>query len=313
MASGSDGEDYENTPNLKSTFSAGLIVFLSALNIFLSITSSLGNALTLLALRNVPSVHPPTKLLLRCLAVTDLCVCLISQPLFAILLLNAVTEINVNVFSCTLQANPASSFILSGLSIFTSTAVSVDRLLALVLGLRYREVATVRRMFATICCFWLICVSGGLMYSFWSKLVAYCAVTVFGMLCLFISIFSYKKIFLTLRQRHVQVNVQNEHGLAMVRRGIPLNIERYKKTVSSIVWVQLAMVVCYVPFLISVVLRAMIGWRDTMTADVVWICATTLLYSNSSVNPILFCWKIKDVRRAMKSTIRRLFCLQYCS
>ena len=76
MAAGTDGQDHW-VPEL----TAGRAIFLSSLNIFLSITAILGNALILVALRNVSSVHPPTKLSLRCLAVTDLCGGLISQPL----------------------------------------------------------------------------------------------------------------------------------------------------------------------------------------------------------------------------------------
>ena len=54
----------------------------SALNIFLSIFATLGNVLILVALRNVSSIHPPTKLLFRCLAIPDLCVGLLCQPLY---------------------------------------------------------------------------------------------------------------------------------------------------------------------------------------------------------------------------------------
>ena len=60
-----------------------VVTLLSALNIFLSITASLGNAVILVALHKESFLHPPTKLLFRCLAVTELCVGLITQPLFA--------------------------------------------------------------------------------------------------------------------------------------------------------------------------------------------------------------------------------------
>ena len=46
----------------------------SALNIFVSITASLGNALILVALHKVCSIYPPKKGFFRCLAVSDLCV-----------------------------------------------------------------------------------------------------------------------------------------------------------------------------------------------------------------------------------------------
>ena len=50
------------------------LIFLSVLNIFLSITAFLGNRLILFALSKETSLHPPSKLLLRSLAATDLCV-----------------------------------------------------------------------------------------------------------------------------------------------------------------------------------------------------------------------------------------------
>ena len=74
----------------------GLYVFLVALNIFLSITASLSNALILIALHKVISIYPPTKLLFRCLAVTDLGVGLITQPLFVVTLLPQITDLDIN-------------------------------------------------------------------------------------------------------------------------------------------------------------------------------------------------------------------------
>ena len=56
--------------------------FLLTLNIPLSITAFLGNVLIIVALQKVSSIHPPSKLLLGCLASTDLCVGLITQPLY---------------------------------------------------------------------------------------------------------------------------------------------------------------------------------------------------------------------------------------
>ena len=62
-------------------------VFIFSLNIFLAFTATLGNTLVLIALHKVSSIHPPTKFLLRCLAMTDFCVGVIVQPLFAAFLM----------------------------------------------------------------------------------------------------------------------------------------------------------------------------------------------------------------------------------
>ena len=58
-------------------------VLIFSLNIFLAITATLGNPLVLIAPNKVSSIHPPTKVLLRWLAMTDFCVGVIVQPLFA--------------------------------------------------------------------------------------------------------------------------------------------------------------------------------------------------------------------------------------
>ncbi len=129
----------------------------SALNIFLSITATLGNALILIAIHKESSLHPPTKLLFRCLAVTDLCVGLISEPITAISILRAQTNaMNWKILDYVDDLDNVTSYLLCGVSIFTSKSISVDRLLALLLGLRYRHVVTLRQVRAVVICFWLI-------------------------------------------------------------------------------------------------------------------------------------------------------------
>ena len=71
----------------------------------------LGNVLILIALHKVTSIHPPTKRLFRCLALTDLCVDLISQPLFAIRMLNNVIKLNLNALYYVVKVEEAWSFI----------------------------------------------------------------------------------------------------------------------------------------------------------------------------------------------------------
>ena len=62
---------------------SGQLTFILVSNIFLSFSAFVGNALILIALHKESSLHPPSKLLLRCLATTDLCVVLISLPYFS--------------------------------------------------------------------------------------------------------------------------------------------------------------------------------------------------------------------------------------
>ena len=287
--------------NPEGTSLRGIIVFLSTLNIFLSITASLSNVMILIALRKVSSVHPPTKLFFRYLAVTDLCTGFIAQPLLAIHMLLPVIGVDWNTLIYIGRAENASGFILCSVSILTSTAISVDRLLALLLKMRYRHVVTLRRVRTVMTCFWLIGGSCGFLSFFGRFIALYAAGS--GLLILFvvISVFAYTKIFFTLRQRQAQVQAHGRQGQPNGVR-IPLNIAKYKKTVSSIAWVQVALLVCYVPFAI-VGLSAIYGRTTFFT----WNCTATLLYLNSSLNPVLYCWKMKEVRQAVKDTVRQFY------
>ena len=280
----------------------GIAELFSTLYIFLSITAVVGNALILVALKNVSSIHSPTKILFRCLAVTDLCVGLILQPLHAtdLILSKMKIEVNVlyyfNIFGTTLGA------ILCGVSALTSTAISVDRLLALLLGLRYRQVVTLRRARVVVVCVWLIAVSVGF-FLVWKKEIGRVEASVVFLLCLVTSIFCYIRIYLRLRQQQAQIQntlpqIHSNGGVA------PLNIARYKKTVSSIMWVQLALTACFVPWTIAAALNA-----NGIYNDAAWLATFTLLYLNSSLNPILYCWRIREMKQAVKGTIRQLCCL----
>ena len=92
-----DGNFPSNLNQALSASTRGRLAFLSAFNIFLSITTCLGNALILVSFHKISSIHPPTKLFFRCLAVTDLCVGLVVQPLYAAEIVSHVKYMNVNV------------------------------------------------------------------------------------------------------------------------------------------------------------------------------------------------------------------------
>ena len=112
------------------------LIYLSVFNIFLSITAVLSNTLILMALHKVSSLHLPSKLLFRCLAPTDLCVGLITKPR------NVIYSVSVTQEKWNLCHYKLSSLVITGYTscsvfLLTVTAINMDRLLALLLGLRH--------------------------------------------------------------------------------------------------------------------------------------------------------------------------------
>ena len=283
-----------------SVYQERIFVFIFVLNIFFAITATLGNTLILVALHKVSSIHPPTKLFLRCLTVTDFCVGVIVHPLFAAFLMEFPSG-NWHILSLTLSI---SSLIFCGVSFHTSAVISVDRLLALLLGLRYRHVVTLRRVRIAVVCLWFSGILEVLLFSFYSPDVGNSVAFVFTTLSVFISVFSYTKIFLKLRQQQAQVQQNAGHEQTNCRR-IPLNIERYKKIVYSIAWMQLVLAVCYSPIVVYMIMMTSSGYNDP--GSIFLNSALTIAYFNSSLNPILYCWKIRDIRQAVKNTVKQIF------
>ena len=281
------------------------LLFLAAINYFLSITAIFGNAVILIALHKESSLHPPSKLLYRCLAVTDLLAGIISQPVLAVYFtLIGIVEENLIGF-CVYSANIAAlTFtILTAVSMLTMTAISEDRLLALLLGLRYRHVVTLKRVRAFVFCFWITSTAFIVM-----MFKEFAVLKMFGYalnsLCLLVSVCCYSKIVFTLR--HHQAAIQDQVHQEQPNGETAQNMQQYRKTVSTAMCILLTLVVCYLPY--SLVLAIVTTNGSSSFLHTIWAFTTTLVCLNSSLNPILYCWKIKEVRQGVKNTIRKMLC-----
>ena len=277
-------------------------VSFSAVNVLLSITATLGNSLILVALHKESSLHPPSKLLYRCLATTDLLVGLVNQPLYAAYWMSVVYE-HWSFCRYAKDAIIISSYVLCGVSLMTMTAISVDRLLAMLLGLRYIDIVTLRHTYITLAIVWVVCLIAGLFSHLDHRITFWCSPISISS-CLVISVASYTKIFRALSHHRAQIQ---DHAQQQPGQPNALNIARYRKAVYSALWVQLALVVCYVPqFTMQIVI--FLSTKPFSNFFIFLGMANVLLFLNSTLNPFLYCWKISEVRRAVKQTIRQAIC-----
>ena len=280
------------------------LIILLVSHIFLSITAVLGNALILLALYRESSLHPASKLLYRNLAITDICVGFTVDPLGIIrftLMANKQGHICYQVYKCSVII----SYALCSVSLLTMTVLSLDRLLALLLGLRYRQVVTLKRTYATTTLLWLVSTINATMYLL-NPQITYLSANIGIALCLVTSILAYSRIFLTLRHNQIQVQGHVSQRQQRQSPAIPLNIARYRKAVSSVLWVQVTVVVCYLPYGI---MEAVTFQEDiSLPVYIASEYTSALVYLNSSLNPLLYCWKIREVRQAVKNTLRLNCC-----
>ena len=194
-------------------------------------------------------------------------------------------------------------FILCEVSLLTLTAISVDRLLALRLGLRYRQVVTCRRTCITVTGFWILSIVSASTLFLNPRMTSWFQYTV-PALCPVTTIFAYTKLFVTLR--HNQIHVQRHVAQGQKSQAIPLNIARYRKAVYSAMWVQGTLGICYLPYNIAIFLTPQRGMP--LSIYLATNFTASMVFLNSSLNPLLYCWKIREVRQAVKETLRQLCC-----
>ena len=115
---------------------------------------------------------------------------------------------------------------------------------------------------------------------------------------------SHAKIFRSLRHHSAQIQ---ERVLQQPSQTNTLNMARYRKAVYSALWVQLALVVCYLPYGTLVIVLSL---RKTNSShfNFTWGIAPILASFNLKLNSFLYCWKIREVRQAVKQTVREALC-----
>ena len=278
----------------------GELIFLSVVNTCLSITAILGNTLILVALHKDTSIHPPSKLLYRNLAITDLCVGILVEPLYVAYWISVVNK-RWNICYYAYLTEYFAGVSLCSVSLITVTTISIDRLLALLLGLRYRQVVTLKRTRLVAIGGWIMSIVDA-STSFLNLLIVSIYQYIVTAFCLVTIICAYTKIFMSLRQN--QIHGQNHVLQGQWSQVNTLNKARYRKAVYSALWVQVTLAICYLPFGIAVALTPQ--WGMPSSTYLVRGFTVTLVYFNSSLNPFLYCWKITEVRQAVKETLQQL-------
>ena len=171
------------------------------------------------------------------------------------------------------------------------------------LGLGYRQVVTSKRVYIVVICFWAINIDLAI-HVFWIfEFIRFYAI-LSGLLCLAVSTLCYAVVYQKLRQSGMRVQGHISKGQSS--RVQLANMAQYRKTVCCALWVQFTLIACYLPL---GVLALMSINNLTSTVWLVWLISGTLIFVNSTLNPILYCWRIKGLRRVVVKIVRQMFCL----
>ena len=279
-----------------------LLIANCVFNAFFSFTAITLNIVTIIALRKPLTIPRALKIFLLSLAVSDLGVGLLVQPLYITRLVMMIRENTQTLyFDITLNSFYATGTFLSYATFFGVVALTADRFLALHLHLRYQELVTHKRVVAVVISIWTI--SAILMLlTIWIPSNAIIFVPVDSVFYLTTAFF-YFKIYLAVRHHGNQIHVLQAQ-LAQNNEGDMTNAARERKAAVGTFYVYLVFLICYLPITCFWIIHGSAG-PSTMLSQF-GFCTNTLMFLNSSLNPLIYSWKMRHVRHAVMEILRNI-------
>ena len=265
------------------------------LNAPLMLLSIIGNALVLVAILRTPSLRSPSVIFLCNLAVSDLLVGLVVQPVYV------AAEIAITV-RALLQAAKLMGFAGFGVSLTTMTAITVDRFLALHYHLQYPNLMTTSRAICTIIT--IRCIITLFSFSIlWSPRIYYFLGAFCITICLLVCLVCFIKIYRIVRRHQLQIHVQQQavDNLTDTNNN---HIRQSTRSAKSIFIYFLVMILCYTPLFFVHIISAI----NISNSIILWTFPIAAAFMNSSINPFLYCWRIPELRTAVFKTARLLSC-----
>ena len=274
-------------------------------NLFLCCSTIMLNSVTIHAIRKTSTLAKPLKTLLLSLAVSDLGVGLTVQPLY---ITRLITQLRQNAENNSIYGTISFAFLISAnflslASFFGVTALTVDRFLAIHLHLRYKELVTHKRVVAAVIFIWVFSASLSLTrLSDLEKKKRFAVFATFQVFCLITTALLYYKIYLAVRHHTNQI-----HALQLqqeAQNGEMANAARLRKSAVGTFYVYLVFLICYLPQ--NCIYSATIICGASTTIKVLSRYTLTMVFLNSSLNPLIYCWKMRHIRHAVMDILRKI-------
>jgi len=174
--------------------------------------------------------------------------------------------------------------------------------LAIHLHLRYQELVTHKRVVAVVISKWALSLLLPLTI-FWIPLDIFIHVLLFvGVTCLLVTTVVYIRIYVAVKSHKNLIQAQQVQEGA--ENGEMANFASLIKSAVGIFYVYLVFLICYLPFFISLVVFAING--PTISLKRFYLFSRTLVYLNSTLNPVIYCWKMRHFRHAIMDILRNM-------
>ena len=289
---------------MKPVFYSSYIVNI-VVNSLLCFAAIAMNIVTIQAIRKTSSLPKPLKTLLLSLAVSDLGVGLLVQPLHLGILVMEMEGMTKSspAYRNTFLAFVSHANLFSFASFFGVAALSADRFLAIHLHLRYQELVTHKRVVAVVISVWAFSAVLSLVRLWIPVNIIFAVFASNYLACLITAAFFNYKIYMAVRRHAHQIQVLQVQQMA---QNVEVeNVGRVKKSAVATIYIYLLFLLCYLP-------NACILWIIVINPNlplntIVHRYTGTLVFLNSSLNPFIYCWKMRHIRQAVMNILRNVF------
>lgn len=285
-------------------FSKTIFILICVIDAAIFLTASLGNILILISLRKSQAIHSPSKALFSGLALSDLAVGLIVAPLHFGLTLGIVLD-NPLLYCSFYAPTTTAGYGMASISTLTAVIIAVDRYLAFRLRIRYRQLVTVNRVVFLLVLVWIIGILFALSWTL-DRNISHIVGASATFICTTTTFYCYLKIFVGLRHQAAQIQEQNQLGRASNRNFF--NIPIYKKSVKNMFFIYCVILICFVPYFLALMVLFSVGLGSS--TFLVLSLSYVIIMLNSSLNPFVYCWRIREIRRQVLSIMNDIYSIR---
>lgn len=265
----------------------GSILTLCFINMLITVMSALSNTLVIRTVIKTFSIRTPSNILIAGLATTDLGVGLMAQIPYTIAQIADLKQ-NAKVFCAASEVFNFTMWNFGMASFYILCAITVDRFLAIRLHLRYRQVVTSKLCVVLVVCIHSFTIISGVVRLFIYGSAFYpFATTLYGVP--------------TLINAALAVNIarmvhKHTKQISNAQSTTSINITTYKKSLSAIIYLTLAFIVCYTPYFAT--MSASFALEPSPEMKLIRSVGTALLMFNGVLNPWIYFWRIEELRHA---------------
>lgn len=272
----------------------------SILNCFFIFPCIIGNVLVIMAISKTPSLQTSSNSLVLALASSDLAVGVIAQPALSAWRLSQIaSDLKVSCVVGVLSENVG--WLLAGVSLFVITAISCERFLALHLHLRYNDIVTRRRLAKVVLSFWFIWAIITILRFFVVNMnILRIIAIIFLVISSLIMFAAYVMIYRLVRKHQRQIRQQCFIIIPSESNKL-IDMARYKRSTLTMLYILGFFLLCYFPFLTVMVVEIAVG--VTLKTKAAYFYTVTTVYINSALNPVIYCWRLREMRLAIRKLV----------